>query len=39
MPVNPVYLSQGLLEIKIKSTDRGGNVNEKSFSIWGGHDD
>ncbi|EBJ1202397.1 Ig-like domain repeat protein [Salmonella enterica] len=34
MPVNPVYLSQGLLEIKIKSTDRGGNVNEKSFSIW-----
>ncbi|EBH3852757.1 Ig-like domain repeat protein [Salmonella enterica subsp. diarizonae] len=34
MPVNSVYLSQGLLEIKIKSTDRGGNVNEKSYSIW-----
>lgn len=34
MPVNPVYLSQGLLDINVKSTDRGGNVNQENYSIW-----
>ncbi|WP_079778408.1 Ig-like domain-containing protein [Salmonella bongori] len=34
MPVNPVYLSQGLLDINVKSTDRAGNVNQKNYSIW-----
>ncbi|EKI6026727.1 Ig-like domain repeat protein [Salmonella enterica] len=34
IPVNPVYLSQGLLEINVKSTDCGGNVNQENYSIW-----
>ncbi|HCL5252348.1 TPA: Ig-like domain repeat protein, partial [Salmonella enterica] len=34
IPVNSVYLSQGLLEINVTSTDRGGNVNQENYSIW-----
>ncbi|ECG8591719.1 Ig domain protein [Salmonella enterica subsp. salamae] len=34
MPVNPVYFTEGQLNINVKSTDRGGNVNQGKYSIW-----
>ncbi|MGC7987485.1 Ig-like domain-containing protein [Salmonella enterica] len=35
MPVNPVYFTEGQLDINVKSTDRAGNVNQEKYSIWG----
>ncbi|EAY7709947.1 Ig-like domain repeat protein [Salmonella enterica] len=34
MPVNPLYFTEGQLDITVKSTDRGGNVNQEKYSIW-----
>ncbi|OZT93456.1 Ig-like domain-containing protein [Salmonella enterica] len=34
MPVNPLYFTEGQLDINVKSTDRGGNVNQENYSIW-----
>ncbi|WP_079815107.1 Ig-like domain-containing protein [Salmonella enterica] len=34
MPVSPVYFTEGQLDINVKSTDRGGNVNQENYSIW-----
>ncbi|HEC6736749.1 TPA: non-fimbrial adhesin SiiE [Salmonella enterica subsp. enterica serovar Thompson] len=34
MPVNPLYFTEGQLDINVKSTDRGGNVNQEKYSIW-----
>ncbi|EJY1028078.1 non-fimbrial adhesin SiiE [Salmonella enterica] len=34
MPVNPLYFTEGQLDITIKSTDRAGNVNQEKYSIW-----
>ncbi|EDR3006732.1 Ig-like domain repeat protein [Salmonella enterica subsp. enterica] len=34
MPVNPLYLTEGQLDITVKSTDRAGNVNQEKYSIW-----
>ncbi|ECF8158143.1 Ig-like domain repeat protein [Salmonella enterica] len=34
MPVNPLYFTEGLLDITVKSTDRAGNVNQEKYSIW-----
>ncbi|EHC8754457.1 Ig-like domain repeat protein [Salmonella enterica] len=34
MPVSPVYFTEGQLDINVKSTDRGGNVNQEKYSIW-----
>ncbi|EEA5786036.1 Ig-like domain repeat protein [Salmonella enterica subsp. enterica serovar Lattenkamp] len=34
MPVNPVYFTEGQLDITVKSTDRAGNVNQEKYSIW-----
>lgn len=31
MPVNPLYFTEGQLDITVKSTDRAGNVNQKSI--------
>ncbi|EHN8433362.1 TPA: non-fimbrial adhesin SiiE [Salmonella enterica] len=35
MPVNPLYFTEGQLDITVKSTDRAGNVNQEKYSIWG----
>ncbi|EJO4421072.1 non-fimbrial adhesin SiiE [Salmonella enterica] len=34
MPVNPLYFTEGQLDITVKSTDRAGNVNQEKYSIW-----
>ncbi|EBO4088802.1 Ig-like domain repeat protein [Salmonella enterica] len=34
MPVNPLYFTEGQLDINVKSTDRAGNVNQEKYSIW-----
>ncbi|EFU8474896.1 Ig-like domain repeat protein [Salmonella enterica] len=34
MPVNPLYFTEGQLDITVKSTDRAGNVNQEQYSIW-----
>ncbi|HAB4364367.1 TPA_asm: Ig domain protein, partial [Salmonella enterica subsp. enterica] len=34
IPVNPLYFTEGQLDITVKSTDRGGNVNQENYSIW-----
>ncbi len=34
IPVNPLYFTEGQLNIDIKSTDRAGNVNQENYSIW-----
>ncbi|EAN8887076.1 Ig-like domain repeat protein [Salmonella enterica] len=34
MPVNPLYFTEGQLNITVKSTDRAGNVNQEKYSIW-----
>ncbi|EBQ5983921.1 Ig-like domain repeat protein, partial [Salmonella enterica subsp. houtenae serovar Houten] len=34
IPVNPLYFTEGQLNIDIKSTDRAGNVNQGNYSIW-----
>ncbi|HBJ6430457.1 TPA: non-fimbrial adhesin SiiE [Salmonella enterica subsp. enterica serovar Veneziana] len=33
-PVNPLYFTEGQLDITVKSTDRAGNVNQEKYSIW-----
>ncbi|EAM1487012.1 non-fimbrial adhesin SiiE [Salmonella enterica subsp. enterica serovar Rissen] len=33
MPVNPLYFTEGQLDITVKSTDRAGNVNQEKYSI------
>ncbi|EDV3192525.1 Ig-like domain repeat protein [Salmonella enterica] len=34
MPVNPLYFTEGQLDITVKSTDCAGNVNQEKYSIW-----
>ncbi|PTN98310.1 Ig-like domain repeat protein [Salmonella enterica subsp. enterica serovar Albany] len=34
MPVNPLYFTEGQLDITVKSTDRAGNANQEKYSIW-----
>ncbi|HGA5297529.1 TPA: non-fimbrial adhesin SiiE, partial [Salmonella enterica subsp. enterica serovar Chailey] len=34
MPVNPLYFTEGQLDITVKSTDRAGNINQEKYSIW-----
>ncbi|SUI04656.1 Large repetitive protein [Salmonella enterica subsp. indica] len=34
IPVNPLYFTEGPLTINVKSTDRGGNGKQESYSIW-----
>ncbi|ECP4722690.1 Ig-like domain repeat protein [Salmonella enterica subsp. enterica serovar Agona] len=34
MPVNPLYFTEGQLDITVKSTGRAGNVNQEKYSIW-----
>ncbi|APV99213.1 TPA: Ig-like domain-containing protein [Salmonella enterica subsp. enterica serovar Paratyphi A] len=34
MSVNPLYFTEGQLDITVKSTDRAGNVNQEKYSIW-----
>ncbi|EGF9002781.1 Ig-like domain repeat protein [Salmonella enterica] len=34
MPVNPLYFTEGQLDITVKSTDRAGNLNQEKYSIW-----
>ncbi|ELX7101443.1 non-fimbrial adhesin SiiE [Salmonella enterica] len=34
MPVNPLYFTEGQLDITVKATDRAGNVNQEKYSIW-----
>ncbi|EBK3503273.1 Ig-like domain repeat protein [Salmonella enterica subsp. enterica serovar Infantis] len=34
MPENPLYFTEGQLDITVKSTDRAGNVNQEKYSIW-----
>ncbi|EEB2593491.1 Ig domain protein [Salmonella enterica subsp. enterica serovar Agama] len=34
MPVNPLYFTEGQLDINVKSTDRAGNVNQEKYFIW-----
>ncbi|EGI5283832.1 Ig-like domain repeat protein [Salmonella enterica subsp. enterica serovar Cubana] len=34
MPVNPLYFTEGQLDITVKSTDRADNVNQEKYSIW-----
>ncbi|ECO3183572.1 Ig domain protein [Salmonella enterica subsp. enterica] len=34
MPVNPLYFTEGQLDINVKSTDHAGNVNQEKYSIW-----
>ncbi|EBE3619419.1 Ig-like domain repeat protein [Salmonella enterica subsp. enterica serovar Infantis] len=34
MPVNPLYFTEGQLDITVKSTNRAGNVNQEKYSIW-----
>ncbi|MGK7502390.1 non-fimbrial adhesin SiiE [Salmonella enterica] len=34
MQVNPLYFTEGQLDITVKSTDRAGNVNQEKYSIW-----
>ncbi|EBK3125580.1 non-fimbrial adhesin SiiE [Salmonella enterica] len=34
MPVNPLYFTEGQLDITVKSTDRAGNVNQEKYPIW-----
>ncbi|EMD3645617.1 non-fimbrial adhesin SiiE [Salmonella enterica] len=34
MLVNPLYFTEGQLDITVKSTDRAGNVNQEKYSIW-----
>ncbi|EGM2981485.1 Ig-like domain repeat protein [Salmonella enterica] len=34
MPVNPLYFTEGQLDITVKSTDRASNVNQEKYSIW-----
>ncbi|ECL2122693.1 Ig-like domain repeat protein [Salmonella enterica subsp. enterica] len=34
MPVNPLYFTEGQLDITVKSTDHAGNVNQEKYSIW-----
>ncbi|EFR4515921.1 Ig-like domain repeat protein [Salmonella enterica] len=34
MPVNPLYFTEGQLDITVKSTDRACNVNQEKYSIW-----
>ncbi|PVL87471.1 Ig-like domain repeat protein, partial [Salmonella enterica subsp. enterica serovar Weslaco] len=33
MPVNPLYFTEGQLDITVKSTDCAGNVNQEKYSI------
>ncbi|ECD2080685.1 Ig-like domain repeat protein [Salmonella enterica subsp. enterica] len=34
MPVNPLYFTEGQLDITVKSTDRAVNINQEKYSIW-----
>ncbi|EBU4087671.1 hypothetical protein CWF84_16045, partial [Salmonella enterica] len=34
MPINPLYCTEGQLNINVKSVDRAGNVSQENYAIW-----